>query len=187
MDATRTPNLPLYTKTVGCASSVLAHAEEASSRVCNKLHTLRGFSMLELLLVLAIMATVAAIAAPRYAASTSRYRADLAALRIVQDLELAQATAKARGTALTVRIRQWADEVVLFDTAGLDPHVSEYCTKFREPPYQADITGSTFNGDNYIIFDGWGVPDSGGYAVLVVGSETRTINVDAETGKATIE
>ena len=39
----------------------------------------------------------------------------------------------------------------------------------------------------YLIFDGWGIPDSGGYAILWVGSEKRTITVDPNTGKAPIE
>jgi len=170
------PNLVFDTKTVQATNPLGAGA------ACDC-----GFSMLELVLVLAIMTTLAAIAAPRYAASAARYRADLAARRIVHDLELARATARAKGAALTVRVRQGTDEVVLFNTAGLDPHLSEYCTKLFEPPYQADITTSAFDGDDYIIFDGWGVPDSGGTAVLTVGSETRTITLDADTGKATIE
>jgi prepilin-type N-terminal cleavage/methylation domain-containing protein len=147
----------------------------------------RGFSLLELVLVLGIITILAAIAQPRYGAATSRYRADLAARRIVQDLALAQATAKAKGAAQTVRIRQGADQVVLFDTAALDRHLPTYCTYLSDSPYKADITSSVFNGDNYIIFDGWGLPDSGGIAVLSVGSETRTITIDPDTGKASIE
>ena len=151
------------------------------------LGTNRGFSLLELVLVLGIVAILAAIAIPRHGNAVSRYRADLAARRIVQDIELAQTRARAQGAAQSIRIRQGVDEIVIFNAAGLDPHISEYCTEIWDSPYRANITQSNFDGDNYLIFDGWGVSDSGGYAVLWVGSEKRTITVDPNTGKATIE
>ena len=44
---------------------------------------------MELVLVMVIVATLAAIAVPRYAQATSRYRADAAARRIAADLSLA--------------------------------------------------------------------------------------------------
>ena len=147
----------------------------------------QGFSLLELVLVLGIIAIFAAIAMPRYGAATSRYRADLAARRVVQDIALAQTRARAQGAAQSIRIRQDADEIVIFSAVGLDPQTSEYTTKIWDSPYGADIIQSEFDGNNYLIFDGWGMPDSGGYAILWVGSEKRTINVDPNTGKATIE
>ena len=170
------PNYLMDTKTAAATNPLGA----AAARDC-------GFSMLELVLVLAIMTTLAAIGAPRYQASLIRYRADLAARRIVADLELAQATAKAKGSSITVIINQSTETVVLSGQAGLDPHVAEYCTKLSESPYRANITESSFPTDNNIIFDGWGIPDSGGTAVLTVGSETRTITVDAYTGRAIIQ
>jgi len=146
-----------------------------------------GFSLLELVLVLGIIAIMAAIALPRFGLATARYQADLAARRVVKDIELAQTRAWAQGAEQRMRIRQGVDEIVVFDAAGLDPQTSEYCTEIWDSPYQADIAQSEFGGNNDLIFDGWGLPDSGGYAVLWVGSEKRTVNVDPNTGKASIE
>ena len=57
-----------------------------------------AFTLVELVICLAILATAAAIAVPRYAASLARYRAELAAKRIVNDLELVRNRARAQGT-----------------------------------------------------------------------------------------
>lgn len=146
-----------------------------------------GFSLLELVLVLAIIATMAAIAAPRYAASAVRYRADLAARRIVADLALAQSTAKANSSSRRVKFFVNSDQYRLFDLQPLDGDSSYYNINLSERPYEADITSVDFGTDDQIIFDGWGVPDSGGTVVLTVGSEQRTVVVDGETGKATIQ
>src|SRR5438552_17658151 len=61
-----------------------------------------AFSLVELMLVMAIIAVVAAIAMPRYSASLARYRADMAARRIVAALALAQAKARATSSSQTI-------------------------------------------------------------------------------------
>ena len=147
----------------------------------------RGFTLFELILVLGTIVILAAIALPRYGAAASRYQADLAARRLVQDLALAQTTALAQGAAQTVTINPGTDQLTLLNATALDPHLSTYSTSLSASPYKADISSSEFNGVNDIIFDGWGLPDSNGIVVLSVGAETRTVVVDIETGKASIE
>src|SRR2546423_11308670 len=57
----------------------------------------RAFSLIEMVLVLAILAMVSAIAVPRYAGSIARYRAETAARRVAADLALAAAHAADAG------------------------------------------------------------------------------------------
>ena len=146
-----------------------------------------AFSLLELLLALAIMATLAAIAVPRFGIATIRYQADLAAHRVVSDLELARSTAKAGSSSQNVEFRPSQDDYLLHDATPLDPHLSEYTVDLSDRPYGATLTSADFGGDSAVEFDGWGLPDSGGTVILSVGSEQRTIVVDAETGEASIQ
>ncbi|MHC4992904.1 MAG: pilus assembly FimT family protein, partial [Planctomycetota bacterium] len=57
----------------------------------------RGTSLIEVVIVLAVIATLAAIAQPRYAGALSRYHADSAARRIIADFAAARQRARATG------------------------------------------------------------------------------------------
>jgi prepilin-type N-terminal cleavage/methylation domain-containing protein len=64
----------------------------------------RGFTLFELVLVIAIMAVVAAIAAPRYAAAAARYELRAAAQQLQSDIVFAQRTAQATSRSWRVVI-----------------------------------------------------------------------------------
>ena len=127
-----------------------------------------GFGLLELVFVLAIITVLSVIAVPKYAASLARYRADAAAKRIKAELTLARRTARTSGTSVTV-------------------DMSEYQTILSESPYRASIVRTDFDGDETVVFDGYGVPDSGGYIVVHVGNIQRKIVLEAETGRTTVQ
>lgn len=146
-----------------------------------------GVTLLELMLVLALMAIIAAIAAPRYAASIARYRVDMAARRIVEDLAFAQSTAKATSSARTVIFSVENNKYLMPGLSGLDAVPGDYTVKLSEPPYEAKLTSANLGGDSQITFNGWGAPDSGGTVVLTVGSGQRTVTVDSVSGKATVQ
>jgi prepilin-type N-terminal cleavage/methylation domain-containing protein len=90
-----------------------------------------GFSLLEVLLVLAIVAIFAAVAASRYGRASGRYRADLAARCITADLNLARSWAKTRSQS----------RPVVFNLAGngtqktitLDPYTRKSDVQSRRP------------------------------------------------------
>lgn len=138
--------------------------------------------------VVAIIGVVALVGAPRYASAAARYRLDASAYRLAADLRLAREYAINVGTPMTVSfapgrlssytIRGMADRD---DRSRTDTTVPLYLH-----PYGASFFAITAGGDNQIIFDGFGIPDSAGTFVLMGGERSRTVSVDGATGNVTV-
>jgi type II secretion system protein H len=143
-----------------------------------------GFTLMELVLVLAIIAILAAIAAPRYGHSATRYQADLAAQRVMADLALAQSTARAGSSSRMVVFSMGTNSYSIQGWVSMQDRPAAYVVDLSEPPYEATLGDVDFNSSATITYNGWGQPSSGGTIVLQVGSEQRTIYVDSETGQA---
>ena len=147
-----------------------------------------AFSLIELVLVMTIISTLAAIAVPRYADALARYRADAAAQRVITDLDYARQLAQSTSISVCVRINANNEQLRLIDIPDPDdPGSLHTTTELWSRPDYAQVNTSDFGGDNKIIFDGFGDPDSGGEATISVGSQMRTIALDVDTGKAVVQ
>lgn len=146
-----------------------------------------AFSLLEVVLVLAIIGVVAAIAAPRYANALCRYRAEMAARRIAADLEAARAWAKRTSASQAVTFNTGAEKYELVGREDPDHAGAPYEVVLGKAPYHADLSGALFGGGATVTFNGFGMPDNGGDVDVQVGDHARTVRVDPDTGKITIE
>ena len=135
-------------------------------------------------MVVAIMAILAAVAIPRMAETVSRYRLEAAKTRILNDLALAQRRARVTGTSRTVRFLPAQEAYRLPEEAHLDNPSGVYRVQLWREPYEVDLVSADFDGDADLVFDGFGLPDSGGTVVIERGGYTATITVDANSGKA---
>ena len=54
-------------------------------------------------------------------------------------------------------------------------------------PYETSITSINLGGDTDVVFDGYGIPDSGGSVTLRLGDTARRVAIDAQTGLVTIK
>ena len=146
-----------------------------------------AFSLAELICVIVIISIITAIAAPRFSNSLALQHIEAAGRRIVVDLAFAQRQAKSSNASQTVRFDPAAGTYLLIGMPHPDHAAREYGVSLQEEPYRATLVSADFGGDQEIVFDVFGVPDSGGSVVIRVGNHVRTIVVDADTGKATAQ
>lgn len=147
-----------------------------------------AFTMLELAVVITILGTLALIAVPRYANFLAEQRVDAAARRLAADLAYAQRSARMSSRNQTVRFNVSGDSYTLEDLPDPDHAGADYGVVLRKEPYGAAITSVSLGGDTDVIFDGYGIPVSGGGGTiqLRVGNTARTVSIDAQTGQTEI-
>ena len=154
-------------------------------RLCAR--QVRGVSLVELVCIIVIVGVLAAIAAPRFGSSLAQQRVEAAARRLIVDLTLARQRAMSTNASQTMQIDSSADTYALVGMPHPDHSSRDYGVSLGEEPYLATVVSANFGGDQEIIFDVFGLPDSGGSVVISVGSHVETIEVDADTGKARVQ
>jgi len=146
-----------------------------------------GFSLVELIIVLAIMTVLAGIALPRFGEAAVRYQSDLAARRIAADLRQAQSYARTTSRPCVVTFFAATETYQLVGVPSLNGEPGDYTVDLTDAPYEAKLVSASFGGDSQVVFDGWGVPDSDGTIVVAAGAEQKTVTLDGQTGQVEIE
>ena len=149
-----------------------------------------AFSLVELVLVLAIMGVLAAVAAPKYASSLANYRVKLAAHRIASDVALTQAAAKAASASRAITFDTTNHRYSVAGLPALDGRSGGYTVALSAQPYGVSINTLTLTkvaANGALTFDGFGVPDGGATVVVSYGGASRTVLVDAVTGAVTVK
>jgi prepilin-type N-terminal cleavage/methylation domain-containing protein len=146
----------------------------------------RAFTLVELVMVAAILAVLSAIAVPRYSASLGHFRTEAAARRVASDISMARAQSRAGSVPRSIEFEPASGSYSIPGLAGLDG-AALYRVDLSEAPYRCSMRVEFTNGTQALSFDGYGWPVGGGGEIYLAASgATRTVKIDPVTGAATV-
>lgn len=143
-----------------------------------------GFTLVEILLVAAIIAIAAGIGVPRYAAAVARYRLTSTTQRIIHDFAFASQVARVQSAPATIRFDPVTDTYTIDGVSDPDRPGEPYTVNLTADPYAAQLDHADFDGNPNLTFDGYGDASVDGVVIIRSGSTMQVIRFDAQTGKA---
>ncbi|MGD2108926.1 MAG: hypothetical protein PVI86_05995 [Phycisphaerae bacterium] len=147
---------------------------------------LRAFTLAETVCVVVLIGIMATIAVPRFTSMTANSRVSAVCRRITMDLALAQRRARLTGTAHTVKFFTKFEKYTIPGVEDPDHPGLDYVVHLDAEPYGATLSFAEFNCDDEIIFDAYGVPDSGGTVFIRSGDCSKKLAIAAKTGRVTV-
>lgn len=149
----------------------------------------RGFTLVELTMVVAITAVIAAIAVPRFFNSTTRYKLEAATRRLIGDIEYAQQEAIASSSSRTLTFNFFTRSYTITSLDADGNKVVVSTVSLNEGPYQTSSLAASIagNASNPIKFDGFGKPNGSGTIQLRNGTDRKIITMDGVTGRMTVK
>ena len=145
-----------------------------------------GFTLIDMVVTVLLLAILTAVAAPKFSASLNRMRVESAAKRIRADLRLVRQKAISRSSTETIQFSTVSNNYTIPGMDDLNHPGQAYTVSLTIYPYNAAIVSASLGGDSDLQFDRYGQSDSGGTITVQSGSYQQTVTVNADTGKATI-
>jgi prepilin-type N-terminal cleavage/methylation domain-containing protein len=148
--------------------------------------SLRGFTLVELVIVVLIIGILTGVAAPKFVGSLRRAQADAAALRLKADLNLARQTAISRSATQNVQFTVNSAVYTLPGIADPDHPAATYSVDLSDETYRATVTAASFGAGAILQFDRYGQAMNGGSVTISASGITKTIAIDAASGAVSI-
>ena len=153
-----------------------------------------GASLIELVISVLVLGILAAVAAPVYSTSLLKYRVELAAQRINQDVVQAQRTARQTNSNCTITFDLNSDSYSISGMTSLDRASQAYRIAVNSSPYNVDIVTlatasqpSTALSTVAVAFNRFGMPDQGASITVRAGAFDKRIDIAPITGRVSVQ
>jgi len=146
-----------------------------------------GYTLVELAVVILLLGIAAAVAGPKITTTLHRHRAEAAARRIAADLELLRETARNTSTAQSVLFNLSTSSYQMPGISDPDRPSKRYEVSLAGIGIDARIAAVDAGGDEALVIDGYGTPDSDARITVACGRHAKAVVLNAATGKVTLE
>jgi type II secretion system protein H len=138
-----------------------------------------GFSLVELVVVIFVLGTVAAIAAPRFGHAANSYRLEAAVQKLEADLRYAAQMARAQSREVSVIFDPDTDSYRIVGVRDALGAPTDHIVDLSEPPYRVSMSGVKFGTTSRVLrINGHGSLLNTGVIRIELGTSARLIGVD---------
>ncbi len=99
----------------------------------------------------------------------------------------ARTSARVSGSSRTATFTPAANEYRILGVGSLKDSSADHVVQLADESHSASLVSADFGGDTIVIFDGYGMPDSGGQVVVQAGPFQKTVVLDPDSGKAKVQ
>lgn len=153
-----------------------------------------GVSFIELTMSVIILGILAAIASPIYSKSLLKYRADVTAQRIAQDILQTQRIAKQRNSSSSIMFTVSDHSYTISGASSLDRVSQPYKVSLSEHPFRTAFTSlatasqpATQLPSVSVAFDRFGMPDQGISVIVGAGTFQKRVDVAPTSGRVSVQ
>ena len=155
----------------------------------------RAYTLVEVLIVVVIVATLAVVALPAVSTTLDSMKATALAREIAADMRYAQTLALKTG--VRHRVSFWTDGQA-YAVRRENGSAWDLCTHpVTKKPWEMTLDDksryagltlkdSQFGSSDYLYYEKFGAPEAGGFVTFTLGGVTHTINVAPLSGKITV-
>lgn len=164
----------------------MSHEQPHPGRRRDSVTRWTGYTVMELVCALGIIAVFAAAGTPKFAKAICARRADAAARRVAADMEWLRSTARTTSTSQSMTFNTSASSYSLASFTNPDAPGTAYAVALADGTYKSQLVSVNVGGSGSVLtFNGYGLPVAAATIVVKSGTTSRTIAVDATTGAIT--